>query len=206
MDYGDRQVSFWYDEDMKHRYIPFTQQPYLCVAACFQMIMYRHNLPLVAQEELAYEMGLTVPEKDVYLFEKARTGAKPSAGWGTQIQKDEYSPSSVFSKFNIPLSFKRIGAADFKNPEGLRELLQNAQAEDADAVLCFDYGKLWDIVPSNGGHVCVFDRIEGDNVHIIDPERSVPKYRTTTITKLFDAMDFHGDNNATGVWLIEKVD
>lgn len=78
------------------RYIPLTQQPYCCVPACFQMIMYRHGIPLVPQEELAYELGLIVPEKDTYLFGKVRSGEKPSSGWGTQIQKDEYDPNKVF--------------------------------------------------------------------------------------------------------------
>lgn len=189
---------------MTHRYVPFVQQPYCCVAACFQIVMYKHGIPLIPQEELAYEMGLVVPEKDMQLFNKVRTGEKPSSGWGTQIQKEEYSPNKLFQRLNVPLQFSRLSNKDLKDADGLRKLLEEIEKEDKDALLCFDYGRLWD-VPSNGGHVCVFDRIEGDEVHIIDPERNVPKYRTATLSRLFDAMDFHGEHNATGVWLLDKA-
>ncbi len=44
------------------RYIPFSQQPYCCVPTSIQMVMYRHNIPLVPAEELGYHLGLTVPK------------------------------------------------------------------------------------------------------------------------------------------------
>lgn len=185
------------------RYIPFTQQPYCCVPACFQMVMYRQGIPLVAQEDLAYAMGLTVPEKDAHLFGNVRTGDMPSSGWGTQIQKEAYHPNAVFPKMGIPLKLEQYFTRDFKDEAGLKYLLQSIQDEDADALLCFDYGKLWDL-PKTGGHVCVFDRIEGDTVYIVDPERNVPKYRRVAIGKLFQSMDFHGDENSTGVWRVYR--
>jgi len=188
---------------MKPRYLPIVQQPYCCVAACFQMVMYRHRLPLIPQEELAYELGLIVPEKDSHLFAKVRTGSKPSSGWGTQIQKKEFKPAKVFKKLKIPLEFNQYFIKDFKNPEGLKELLVSIQKKDTDGILCFDYGKLWGI-PSNGGHVCVFDRIDGNKVHIVDPEYKVPKFRIANLDRLFKAMDFHGDSNSTGVWILTR--
>lgn len=190
-------------KDMKSRYTPLTQQPYCCVPACLQMVMYKHGIPLLPQEDMAYELGLVVPEKDAHMFNKVRTGEKPSSGWGTQIQKEEFSANSFFRSHNVPLDLKRVGTRDFKDKEGLRKLLQGIQVSDRDGLLCFDYGKLWSL-DFSGGHVCVFDHIEGDTVHIVDPERNVPKYRQTTLDALFAAMDFHGDHNSTGVWLIEK--
>lgn len=35
-------------EDSK--YIPFTQQKWLCTPTCIQMVMLRHNIPLVPAE------------------------------------------------------------------------------------------------------------------------------------------------------------
>lgn len=189
---------------MKHRYIPFVQQPYCCVPACFQAIMYKHGLPLLPQEELANELGLVVPEADTHMFNNVRSGQKPSSGWGTQVQKEEYSPNRVFRKLGIQLKFRIVSNKDLGGPAGLKNLLHEIEISDQDALLCFDYGNLWN-TQSNGGHVCVFDRIKGNQVYIIDPERNVPKYRATTIDKLFDAMDSHGEYNAAGVWIIEKA-
>lgn len=180
------------------------QQPYCCVPACFQTVMYKSGIPLLPQDELAYEMGLTVPEEDSHLFSKVHTGKKPSSGWGTQIQKKEFNPNTVFPKLGIPLRIEQSFIKDFKDLEGLRSLLTDIQKEDGDALLCFDYGKLWDL-PRKGGHVCVFDRIEGDNVYLVDPERNVPKYRQASLEKLFKAMNFHGDDNSTGVWKVLRT-
>lgn len=188
---------------MTYRYVPFVQQPYCCVAACFQIVMYRHNIPLIPQEELAYKLGLTVPQEDAHLFLQVRTGEKPASGWGTQISKAEYRPNKIFAELKIPLRMEQFFLKDFVTIEGLRRVLQDIQTEDGDALLCFDYGKLWDL-SKKGGHVCVFDRIEGDTVYIIDPERNVPKFRSVDISKLFKAMNFHGDANSTGVWKITK--
>lgn len=184
---------------MELRYIPFTQQAYCCVPACFQMIMYKHAIPLLAQEEIAYELGLTVPDKDAHLFAKVRTGKKPPAGWGTQINKPEFSVNKVFAALGIPISMERLSTKDFKSPNELGRLLHRIQSRDGDALLCFDYGKLWGL-DYKGGHVCVFNSVNGAEVTIVDPERNVPKLRTTTLDRLHEAMDFHGDHNSTGVW------
>ena len=186
---------------MELRYIPFTQQAYCCVPACFQMIMYKHAIPLLAQEEIAYELGLTVPDKDAHLFAKVRTGKKPPAGWGTQINKPEFSVNKVFAALGIPISMERLSTKDFKSPNELGRLLHRIQSRDGDALLCFDYGKLWGL-DYKGGHVCVFNSVNGAEVTIVDPERNVPKLRTTTLDRLHEAMDFHGDHNSTGVWLL----
>jgi hypothetical protein len=189
---------------MSSRYIPFVQQPYCCVPTCFQIVMYKRNIPLLSQDELAYEMGLMVPEKDAYLFNKVHVSDEPSSGWGTQIQKEQFHPNTVFPRLSIPLRVEQLFIKDLKDQNGLKTLLQAIQKEDGDALVCFDYGKLWDLT-IKGGHVCVFDRIDGNAVYLIDPERNVPKYRKTDIGKLFEAMDFHGDENAAGVWNIHKV-
>ena len=181
--------------------MPFTQQPYCCVPACFQMIMYKHSVPLVAQEDIAYELGLTVPKTDVHLFAKVRTGRKPSAGWGTQINKPEYSVNNVFPRIGIPISMYRRSTKDFKTASELGRLLQDIKSKDGDALLCFDYGKLWGL-DYRGGHVCVFNSIDGKEVTIIDPGQNAPKLRTVTLDKLHKAMDFHGEHNSTGVWIL----
>lgn len=190
---------------MSDKYIPFVQQPYCCVPACFLMIMYRHNIPLIAQDVLAYELGLTVPKKDTHIFRKVHTNKKPTSGWGTQIQLGKYRPNNVFPRLNIPLHIDQYFLKDFKNIEGLKSILIGIQNNNTDALLCFDYGRLWD-KPGSGGHVCVFESLEDDTVNIIDPERNVPKFRSVPIEKLYKAMRFYGDSNSTGVWVVSKTE
>lgn len=167
------------------------------------MVMYRHGIQLLPIEQLAYELGLTVPEEDAWLFDKVRTGKKPSSGWGTQIQNPRYEINSVLTKLGIPLTVSI--RTDFASAEDLRQHLQVISDQDLDALLCFDYPKLWDL-EGKGGHVCVYDQTEDDKVWMVDPERNVPKHRSATFDKLFAAIDFHGSHNATGVWTIKKKD
>jgi len=164
------------------------------------MILYRRGIALIEQEDIANELGLIVPEEDLKYFAHARTGERPSSGYGTQIQDEHYSMQKLFDKKGWELTFERH--SDTASVGELRDILANVQAgDDIDAMLCFDYGTLWN-VKSNGGHVCVFEKLDGDTVHIIDPERNVPKRRQVDIHDIFKAIDFHGTQNAAGVWLI----
>jgi len=190
--------------DMTKKYIPLTQQRYCCVPTCLQMVMYRRGIPLQPAEDIAYALGLTVPEEDARLFSKVRTGERPPAGWGTQIYKPEFEINKVLKEINIPL---RVGVdTDIKSVEELRTKLQAVQDADGDALLCFDYGKLWD-EDFTGGHVCVFDGLDddGESVWMVDPERNVPKHRKASLQKLFEAIDFHGPANSCGIWPITKL-
>lgn len=184
------------------RYVPFTQQPYLCVPTCLQMVLYRRGIPLLEQEDIANELGLIVPEEDLKYFAHARTGERPSSGYGTQIQDERYSMQNLFDKKGLNLIFER--RSDIASADELREMLVDVQEDDeADALLCFDYGTLWG-VKNSSGHVCVAESLDGDTVHIIDPERNVPKRRAVDIHLLFKAMESHGAHNAAGVWLIKR--
>lgn len=181
-------------------YIPFTQQKFCCVAASLQSVLERRGFKLIAQEELAAKLGLIVPKEDKRLLPLARTGHRPPAGWGTQIDQPEYSPNTVFEALGYPITLRIVKPKDV---DDLQNMLQTIQASDNDALLCFDYGVLWG-TDFQGGHVCVFSAIDGDRVTLIDPERNVPKFREVTVAQLLKAMDFHGEGNSTGVWIIES--
>lgn len=189
----------------KSRYIPFTQQRYLCVPTCLQMIMYRHGIPLQSAEDIGYALGLTVPEDDLRLFSegKARTGERPSAGWGTQIYKPEFEINKVLRSLDIPLHVDVD--TDVTSPQNLRGKLQKVQDADGDALVCFDWGKLWDR-DERAGHLSVFDRLDGEDIWIVDPERNSPKHRKVSLQKLYEAIRFHGPKNSAGVWVITKID
>ena len=81
-----------------------------------------------------------------------------------------------------------------------------SKANNKDTLCCFDYGTLYN-TDYHYGHVCVVDKvyIAKGEVRLIDPERNVPKWRTVTIKKLFEAMKRHGRENGGGFWEIQKI-
>lgn len=185
------------------RYIPMTQQPYCCTPTSILIIMYKLGLPLVPQEELGYHLGLTVPPKDKGLFWNVRVSDKPptAAGYGTQIQKPEYDPNKAFAKLGIPFKFTYNLIDNFDTAKEVRSYLQDVEQHNQDVIVCFRYGTLYDTDSSNG-HASVFDRYlpETDEVRLIDPERTVPKWRVVPLEKLFKAMKEHGADKAGGFW------
>ena len=53
--------------------------------------------------------------------------------------------------------------------------------------------------------MCVFDRIEGDTVWMIDPEQNVPKFRAVPVEKLYRALKKHGADAFNGLILLEDA-
>ncbi len=182
------------------KYIPLTQQKYCCVPTCLAMIMYRRKIPLIPIENLGYALGLTVPKEDVYLFDKVRTGERPQAGWGTRIGEPEFEINKVLKTLAIPLTVDIDSS--ISSVDELRTKLKAVQDTDGDALICFDYGKLWDI-DVQAGHVCVFHGVDNDDVWLIDPERNVPKNRKVSLKKIFEAINYHGPANSCGVWTVD---
>lgn len=189
------------------RYIPFTQQPYCCTPTSIQIIIHKLGLPLVSQEELGYHLGLTVPPKEKELFWNVRVSDTPptAAGYGTQIQKPEYNPNEAFKKLGIPLTFTYNLIDNFDSAEEVRKYLKNVEQNDRDVMVCFRYGTLHD-TDSSSGHANVFDRYlpETDEVRLIDPAVTVPKWRVVPLEKLFKAMKKHGADKSGGFWEITR--
>ena len=73
------------------------------------------------QEDIANQLGLIVPEEDLKYFAHARTGERPSSGYGTQIQDEQYSMQNLFDKEGWPLTFTRH--SDIASADKLREIL-----------------------------------------------------------------------------------
>lgn len=187
------------------RYIPIVQQKSCCVPASILMIMYRHRIPLISQELIGYHLGLIVASENRKLFWNVRTGKRPSSGYGTQIYKKEFNPNVAFSKLKIPLRMifhpiSKFSDKDFKN------FVVEVLKKDKDMLTCFDHGKL---SGNNvrGGHVCVIDRvnIKDNTIRLIDPQNTQPKWRVVKISRLLEAMQFHGDKKSGGLWEFETT-
>jgi len=192
------------------RYIPLTQQPYLCVPACIQIVMYKHNIPLVPQEEIGYHLGLTVPPDAAKSFFKVRVADQPpvNSGYGTQIQTLEYEPNQAFNKLKVPLTFTTRFSSSIQIVNDMMDELRKVEEKNGDALLCFNPGVLYfgEYRPFTG-HVVVFDKVIDDShVRFVDPDAKQPKWRTIESSVLFDAIKAHGDENSGGIWYLSTKD
>lgn len=170
--------------------------------------MHKLGLPLVAQEELGHYLGLTVPPKEKDLFWSVRISDTPptAAGYGTQIQKPEYDPNNAFKKLDVPLKFTYNLIDNFATVDAVRSYLKDAELHNRDVMVCFRYGTLHD-TDSTNGHANVFDRYlpRTDEVRLIDPAVTVPKWRIVPLEKLFEAMKEHGADKSGGFWELERI-
>ncbi len=154
---------------------------------------------MFSQEEIGYYFGLTAPKEYKKLLPKARTGKKPSAGWGTQVNKNEYSINNFFRKQKIPLKEVYFPVSKIKN---VKEWITRQIRSNNDIIVCFNYGRLYG---DNGqGHVSILDSLSDNYVTLIDPEHNVPKYRKVKLKKLVKSMKLHGERNRGGFWLISS--
>jgi hypothetical protein len=189
------------------KYIPLTQQKWLCVPTCIQMIMVRHNIPLVPSELLGSYMKLLVPKNDGYLFWNVKTGKRPKAGYGTQFN-EKFSANTAFKELHIPLKVDWKLIDQFKNIEEFENYLREVTSRKIDVLVCYDWGTLFD-KDMRQGHTCVLDKVDlkKKEVRIIDPEYKTPKWRTIKIEHLYKAMKIHGKENSAGFWefLINKL-
>ena len=84
-------------------------------------------------------------------------------------------------------------------------ILRKIEADDSDALLCFNHGVVRGAYEQNTGHVVVFDKIVGNKVQIVDASPRNPKWRLLEPDILYDAMAQHGDDNAGGVWFLKHI-
>ena len=64
--------------NQKPPYKPIDQKQYCCVPTCVSMILNRRKIPHGTQDEIGYDLGLTVPKEKVHLYTKVRTGKSQS--------------------------------------------------------------------------------------------------------------------------------
>jgi hypothetical protein len=187
------------------RYVPLTQQPFCCVPTCIQIVMHKNGIPLLPAEEIGYHLGLVVGPADAHLFYKVRVSdTPPPAGYGTRIYDPQFEPNKAFEKLKIKLSFSIKPISEISSSDDLLNMLQEVEAQNGDALLCFNHGALVDDPSRNWGHVCVFDRVEDGKIRIIDPSPNHPKWRTVEAAKMLEAMQKHGVQRSAGIWRINK--
>lgn len=185
--------------NQKPPYKPITQMPYCCVPACISMILERRRIKHDSQEEIGYELGLTVPKEKAHLFTKIRTGRKPIAGYGTQVSKKKYSISNFFSKNGINLKEKYYPVERIKD---VKRFITENLTHYHDLIVCFNNKKLHGT--GNYGHVSLIQSINNETITLIDPEKDVPKKRKVKLLKLLEAMKYNGIKKRGGFWLVSE--
>ena len=163
--------------------------------------MLRHSIPLLPAEELGYHLGLVVHPDRANLFYNVKTSKKkPPAGYGTRIYDPRFKPSKVFKKLGLPMSLTIKPITKFGSSKEVRDYLSSAESDDKDILLSFNHGALIDDPSKNWGHICVFDRLVGNKIRIIDPSPDQPKWRNISIDKMLHAMKKHSGKLPGGFW------
>ena len=185
--------------NQKPPYKLLDQKPYCCVPTCITMVLDRRKISHGSQDEIGYELGLTVPKEKAHLYTKVRTVKKPIAGWGTQVNKKQYSINSFFKKNKIGLKETYFFVKDIS---GVREFIISNIKSNKDIIVCFNNKKLHG--RGDWGHVSLIQGIEKNIVSLVDPGKDVPKIRKVKLDRLIEAMEHHGKERSGGFWLISE--
>jgi len=161
------------------------------------MILLKRGFPLISQEDIGYDLGLTVPKEDKKLFRRVRIGNKPNAGWGTQVGKEIYSINHFFNKNRINLKEEYVFLTGIKE---ITEFLEE-NLGIKDIIVCFNYKTLYGTGESTG-HVSIIESLKGNDLILIDPSFRAPKYRKVSLQKLSKAIEKHGKDKRGGFWIV----
>ena len=196
---------------MSH-YMRIEQLPYCCVPASLLMVLHRRGLPAPSQAELGYQLGLTVPADMQQLFPRTHNLEAGPAGYGTQLQRPEFSLNAALERLNIPLQCRFIWGAELTTPAALAETLTalvGRSSPDAvsDVLACFDVQVLNDgaTTRSGLGHVAVVAGFDAaaQEITLIDPSPRSSGWRQVGLAQLQQAMALHGTAAMGGLWVLE---
>lgn len=183
-------------------YNPRTEKEYCCVPAVLQMIQERRGLEFASQEEIGYQLGLTVPKQRVHLFSKVRTGRMPKTGWGTQTSKKKYSINNYFIKNNLPL---RLTSHNVQQIENVSEFIIQNLTSDNDVIICYNRQLLFG--DGEIEHVSLIQEFETENdeLTIVDPAMGVPKIRKAKLSRLIRVLESHEAGMRGGFWIVSRA-
>lgn len=180
------------------KYNKVIQKPYCCVGACMEMVLNRNHIINNGQIDIAYKLGLTVPIEYKQIYPNAIFSDKPQAGYGTQIQKEEFSINNFFTTNSIDLISEYYYISEENEINNF--LLNNIEN---DILVCCHCGTLYDAEHADWGHMLLFENIENDNITLLDPSAK-RNFETFSIKKLTEAITIHGKSNGAGFYLIKK--
>lgn len=181
------------------KYQKIAQKPYCCVGACIEMILKRNHIDNQGQVTIACGLGLILPDEYKTIYPNAMFGEKPNAGYGTQIQKEEYSINHFFRQNQIDLVEEYHYITD---KEKIKQFLNDN--ENNDIMICCYGATLYDDPESDWGHMVLFESINDENeVTILDPSHN-RDYETISLETFTKAIKVHGKENGAGFYLIKN--
>lgn len=168
------------------------------MGACLEMVLNRHHIENSGQEDIAYQLGLTVPDEVKHNYKKVRSGKMPIAGYGTQIQEEKYSLNHFFRKNKIPFTEKYYYIINYNEAKDF--LYKN---NDNDILVIFHCGTLYSSPKADWGHMVLFEKIENDEVTILENSEK-RDFEKVSLEKLLNAIKIHGREKGAGFYLIEQ--
>lgn len=169
---------------IKPIYTPITEKEYCCVPAVLQMIFKRRGLRRPSQEEIGWELGLTVPKEKAHLFKKVRSINRiPKFGWGTKTYKKEYSINNYFLKKNLPLI---CNLYNLQNIRDISKFIIHHLQTNHDIIVYYNSQILFN--HGDKEHVSLIQEIDRNIITLIDPAIGVPKIRRVKLPKLLRAL------------------
>jgi hypothetical protein len=163
------------------------------------MILEADHITHLDQKTIGYTLGLAVPDEYQTEFPQARR-KRPSSGWGTEIQKDEYSLNNFFRTYDLPYKETYIFPS---SQEELAKYIQNLSDIDH-VIICLNHKSAF-ASNADWGHVVLLSCRDQHYVYLIDPDRYLQKpERRIDIATLYKAIETHGRNNRAGLWIIKK--
>ena len=112
--------------------------------------------------------------------------------------------NNAFRALEIPLRMKYTSISEISNSlEYLSEMIR----ANYDIAVCFNYYHLYD-AGNRAGHVSLVDKVDAENqdVRLIDPGFSAPKWRVVSLVDLVRAIEFHGVSNSGGFWEFRTIE
>ncbi|MBM3257493.1 MAG: hypothetical protein FJY98_04215 [Candidatus Liptonbacteria bacterium] len=169
------------------------------------MVMYRLGIPLMPQELLGHHLGLIIDAKHKRLFWNVRTGKRPKAGYGTQIDTEPHEINAVFRKLKIPITVSTHPITEFRTKADLVAFISDALYEDTDLIVILASDALNGTRKRNG-HACVVDRIYPPRniIRLVDPSAVQPKWREISINTFIRAVKLHPAQNGRLLKLVRK--
>lgn len=181
-------------------YSPIVQKPFCCIPACLKMILERRNISYGSQEEIGNKLGLIVPKKVRHHFKNVNTTSSiPVLKCGTRvIFSKKPLINNFFEEEKIPLKEEYF---KLKNIPDVKHFISENLMRRNDIIVFFHEKKLY----GKGvawGHASLIEAIENSTITLVDPKEGVPKRRQVSLIDLSKSIDYYGEKNRAGFWLI----
>lgn len=182
---------------MPNIYIHEHSSSLMCVPACLNMILSRRGFLKHSQSELAYELGLTVPQDMSEMYPGAKV-SRIKTEWGVHPQSREHSLSGLLDKLNVPLCYQFISVNEIVSSEVESFMFENLLRGN-DIIVGYSYRSVFGD-GENVGHVSLIsDVIKAQGkVHLVDPE--IPETREVSVSSLLKGVKDKHD----GFWLFAE--